>query len=82
MTNKIFTLAIIWGAVIFAYLLLGFTMGMHNQIVSDTLTSFNASANMTLFPGTYEAVASAPVWLWFIPGPVGIVVTVIILKRR
>jgi len=82
MADKLITVGIIWAAVLVAYLILGFTMDMHNQIISDTLASYNATANMTNFPGMYDATASAPVWLWFIPGPVGMVATVVVLKKR
>jgi len=82
MGNKIFLMAIIWGAVLVAYIMLGLLMPMHQQIMNESLVSFNATANMSHFPGTYDAVASSSVWLWFIPGPVGLVVSVIMLKRR
>lgn len=63
------------------YIILGLIMPAFNSITSDTLVSFNATANMTNFPGTYEAVASSPVWIWFIPGIVGVVTTAVMLKR-
>ncbi len=70
----------LWGGVIMAYILLALTMPAHNAIVQDSLVSLNASANMSNFPGTYDAVAMFPVYVWFIPFVVGVVASVIHLR--
>lgn len=81
MFEKLKTLGIIWAMVVFAYILMAFLMPFYNQIFSDTATALESSANMSRMPGTLEAVESAPVWWWFIPAPVGIVASAIVLKR-
>jgi len=82
MGNKIFWLAILWGAIVVTYIILAAAMPTMRAITSETLVSFNASANMSNFPGTYAAVESSPMWLWFIPLLVGIVTSAVILKKK
>lgn len=82
MVQKIGGMIMIWGGVIVGYIFLAFSMPAHSAIVNDSLTSLNASANMTNFPGTYEAVAMFPVYVWFIPFVVGMVATVIHLREE
>jgi hypothetical protein len=65
-----------------AYILMAFTMPAITAISSESAATINASANMSNFPGTIEMVNSAPVWLWFIPGLVGVVTTVIMLVKK
>ena len=73
-------MVLIWGGVVLSYILLGFTMPAHNEIIQGSLTSLNASANMTNFSGTYEVVAMFPLYVWFIPFLVGVVASVIHLR--
>lgn len=81
MAQKLFMLGIVWVLVAVAYIILATMMPAINELVSTANTSLVESANMSNFPGTQEAVTSAPLWLWFIPGMVGIVVSVIMLKK-
>jgi len=84
MTNKIFWVVFIWFAVVVAYIFLAISMPAQNEIivsVNTTLAS-GSSGNMSNFPGTQEVIQTAPVWLWFIPGLVGIVSTVMVLVRK
>jgi hypothetical protein len=78
--NKVFTLIIIWVSVIAVYVFIGFLMPFYQDISASTVIALNASANMTDYPGTLEAVESMPLWIWFIPGPVGLVATATTLK--
>ena len=82
MTSKLMFMALVWGGVIFAYILLGFIMPSFLAITETASVGLSASANMSNFPGTLEAVDSAPLWIWFVPGTVGIVVTTMELVRR
>lgn len=82
MGSKIIYLAFIWCAIIVAYIFLAAVMPAMNEIISTANASLVASANMSNFPGTQEAVETAPVWLWAIPGIVGVVSTAILLKRK
>ncbi len=79
-SDKFFRFVYLWGAIICAYLFLGFTMPVHNALVQRTLVEFNTSDNLSRLPGIYNAIKAYPVYVWFIPGLVGIVVTTIMLK--
>ncbi|MFC1904655.1 hypothetical protein ACFLXT_02710 [Chloroflexota bacterium] len=80
MADKITNMLIVWGAVIFAYIVLAVTMPVHQEMVATSRADMAASANLSNMPGIDAAVASSPVWLWFIPGLVGLVVTAIMLR--
>jgi len=67
-------------ATIFAYLILGASMPAITGIVSTANTSLAASANMTNFPGTAEAVNAFPWYVWFIPGGICVAAVVGILR--
>lgn len=71
---------IIWAAVIFAYIILTAAMPAINEIVETTNSTLTATSNMSNYPGTQEAILYAPMWIWFIPGLVGVVSSVIIFK--
>ena len=81
MQNKFIAIGVTWVIIIAVYIIIAFMMPAFNSIVSTAGSSLEASANMSNFPGTQETVASAPVWIWFIPGLVGIVYTVWKLKK-
>ena len=81
MANKLIYLGLMWVAIIIAYLALAFMFPAFVEIVSTANTSIAASANMSNFPGTLPVVNSAPLWIWAVPGLVGIVGTVIVLKK-
>jgi len=80
MGNKILGIVVVWIVIIIAYIMIGFMMPAFNSIVETANTSLAASANMSHFPGTQETVQTSPLWIWFIPGGVGIVYTVWKLK--
>lgn len=82
MSKKLFALAIIWAAGIFAYIMLGFLMPVWLTLSSNATAAMDATANMSNFPGTKEMVQSSPVWVWFIPGSVIVVATVVMLKGK
>ena len=81
MNNKFVSLGVVWLFVIVAYLILAVTMPAGRELVSQAATDLAASANMSNFPGTQGFVESSPVWIWFIPGLVGIIITVVTLKK-
>jgi len=80
--NKIGAVIIVMGAVIAVYLLLLVTMPILVDFASTANTTMAATSNMTNYPGTQEAVLSTPWVLWFAPGVIGMIVVVIILKRK
>lgn len=81
MQNKAVALIMIWVFVIVAYLFIAVFMPAGRELVSEASTELAASANMSNFPGTQEAVDSSPVWIWALPGLVGVIFTAVTLKR-
>ena len=79
--NKFVLLGAMWAIIILVYVLMTVLMPAMNELSSLASTDIQASANTSQMPGIVGAVESSPVWLWFIPGGIGIVVTVIALKR-
>ena len=63
MANKIFGFALIWFFVVGAYIILAVSMPALNEIFSSVNTTLasGSSGNMSNFPGTQEAVQTAPV---------------------
>lgn len=78
--GKLGTLILIWVFVLVAYILLGTMMPAYSEITSDVSTSIQASCNTSEHPGIVGAVESFPVYVWIIPGIVGMVSTVYVLK--
>lgn len=72
-------LGLIIGVVV-VYLFLLAVMPAITALVNTANTSLSASANMTSFPGTAEAVNSFPWYVWFIPGGVGIAAIIGVLR--
>jgi hypothetical protein len=82
MTNKIIGLGLIWLFVITAYIILAISMPAIRELSTEASTQLTASANMSNFPGAQEAVDSSPYYLWFIPGTVGMITTVMFLVKN
>jgi len=76
--GQVFIVAVV---VTVAYLLLLLTMPTIVDFANTANTTMHASSNMSQYPGTAEAVVSAPWILWFAPGVIGLASIVIILKR-
>jgi hypothetical protein len=81
MGKKMFYVAMVWFFTIFVYIILAASMPALKSITGEASTLLTATSNMSNYPGTLAAVDSAPVWLWFIPGFVSIVATVVMLKQ-
>jgi hypothetical protein len=73
---KWFLCALIVAGVVFAYILMAALQPMTNDII-DTV---NATANWTNFEETQNAINSYPLYSWLIPGFVGVVAIVILLR--
>jgi len=76
--KKLFTMVGIVAAVIFAYVIM---LGMQDATNTIVATA-NASGNWTGFESTQGAILSFPLWQWFIPGFVGMVMMVIVWKSN
>ncbi len=80
--NKLGAIAIVVAFVIAAYLFLLLVMPVITDIVATSNATMSASSNMSNYPGTSETLVSTPWILFFIPGVVGMVVIVTILRKR
>ena len=81
--NKIGAVIIVVAVVAVAYLLLLVVMPVFTSIVSTANVSMaNATANFTtVYPGTSEFMVSTPWIMFFVPGVIGIVLIVMILRQ-
>jgi hypothetical protein len=79
--SKIGYLILVWVFTIIAYVGLAATMPTLREITATAVVELEASCdNISNFPGTLGMVESFPVYAWFIPGLIAIIITVIILK--
>jgi len=62
--------------VIFTYII----MAASQPAVNDIMTTVNASANWTNAPDAQAVVNSWPIYMWAIPGAVGVIIIVWALK--
>ncbi len=82
MGKKVLWLVALWAAVVVAYVFLAAAMPAIRDLSSQAVVDMNASANMSQQPGAVGAVETAPIWVWFIPGTIGGVFSVIILSKK
>jgi hypothetical protein len=82
MSRKFGILLLVWVFVIFAYVLLAFTHPTLLSVTETTVTTMQASSNMTRYPGTVAFVRMVPLLVWFIPGGVALVATAVYFKIR
>ena len=81
--NKIGAVIIVVGVVAAAYLFLLVVMPVFTDIVSTAnVTMTEATANFTdVYPGTSEFMVSTPWIMFFVPGVIGIILIVMILRK-
>jgi hypothetical protein len=79
--NKLGTVGIIVGFVIVAYLLLLVFMTVIVDSASSANATMAATSNMSNYPGTAEGIIAAPWILWFVPGVVGMIAIIVVLKK-
>lgn len=82
MGTKVKLIAIIIGGVIFCYLILTAIMPVFTDVTGTANETITASSNWTDYPGSQAALVGAPFWIYFIPGVVGIVAIVFVLKSK
>ena len=79
--NKLGKIVVVTIAVFILYLLMLVVMPFFSDMASTANTTMAASSNLTNYPGGAEGVLAAPLILWFVPGAIGMVVVVIILRQ-
>jgi len=82
MAKKIGYMILMWFMISFVYVILAASMPALTQMSGEAATTMTATSNMTNYPGTMAAVQAFPVYVWFIPGGVGIIATAVFLKSR
>ncbi len=80
MAKAIGYIALTWFFTIFVYIILAAIMPAFTGITSEAATNLQATSNMTNYPGMLAGVQAAPVYVWFIPGGIAIVATIVFLK--
>lgn len=81
MAKKIGYIVVTWFAVVFVYIILTAAMPGITAVTGEASTLLQSTSNMTNYPGSLEVVESAPMWVWFIPGGVGIAATAVFLRQ-
>jgi len=67
--------------VVVVYLIMLVTMPIVSEFASTANTTAAASVNVSLQPGSTSALLAAPLVLWFVPGAIGMIVVVVILRQ-
>lgn len=65
---------------VFAYIIMTLLQPTIVDISNTANMTMAASSNMTNYPGASEVMVGAPLWLYFVPGVLCIVIVVKILK--
>ena len=79
--NKLGAVLIIIGVVIGCYLILLVTQAVVVNLVESANATITASSNLTNYPGTQGFLLSTPWIMWWVPGVIGMIVIVIILRK-
>lgn len=79
--NKIGAVAIVIFVVIVCYLILLVAMPIVADLASTANATITASSNLTMYPGTQGFLLSTPWIMFFVPGVIGMVAIIIILKQ-
>ena len=67
---------------VLVYLIMPALMAAINPIVDISVESMNSTSNMTNYPGMIGATESMPLIMWFVPGVICAVLSVLILKYK
>lgn len=82
MLQKLGYLALMWIAIIFAYIMLANMFPAFTSITSNATALMQSTSNMSNYPGSLDVVRTSPLWIWFIPGGLGICVSVVWLRQK
>lgn len=77
MGKKIFYLMVIWGCVVVAYII-WFAAGLPFQREAAEIASNGVGAENAT--GYQAAVNSSPLWLSFLPGLVGLIMSIMVMR--
>lgn len=82
MGNKIKQVIFIIAGVVLVYVFLTIIIPILADFAGTANATITASSNFTDYPGTQAVLVGAPFWIYFIPGIVGIVAIVFVLKSK
>lgn len=80
--GKIGHVIIVVAMVVAVYLLMLVVMPVVVDMSLTANSTMNASSNMSLYPGASPALIASPWVLWFVPGVIGMIAIVVILKKQ
>jgi len=80
--DKLKYVAVTWLLVIFAYIILAVMMPVLTGMAGNASTELQATSNMSAYPGMLGVIETSPIWMWFVPGGIGIIATAIFLKKN
>lgn len=82
MGNKVKLVGLIIGAVLFVYLVLLAIMPIFVEVTTTANETITASDNWSDYPGSQAVLVGAPLWIFFIPGAIGIASIVVVLRSK
>jgi len=80
MAKKVGEVFLICVFITFAYMLLILFQPITNSFVQSANATISASSNWSNYAGAQEVLVGWPFWLWMIPGALGVICTVLVLK--
>lgn len=79
--NKLGAVLIVIAVVATCYLILLVVMPVVNDIIITANATMTTDVDdLSAYPGAQDVMVSAPWWLFFVPGTIGMIVIVAILK--
>lgn len=75
------TLVLIWASIIGIIIFFAMTSDTMNTIVHQGVVEMAATSNLSNYPGIEHAWESFPVWKWFLPILIGLILTGIVLFK-
>jgi hypothetical protein len=80
--NKAKTILFIIAGVILAYVCIAFTMPLLSETAETAVVEVEKSPNVDQYIGAREGPRITPWVIYFLPGVIGVLATVIVLKRQ
>lgn len=82
MGNALKNLGIMWLLIIVVYIMLAFLYPVFTTMASTGDALLVATSNMSNYPGSREVVQTSALWIWFVPGGIGFIATVVVIREK
>lgn len=79
--NKIGQVAVVVGLVLMVYVILLVTVPFLSTIAVDVSTNMSIDHPVAQYPGAVEGLLMAPWLLFFVPGCIGLIAIIVILRK-